>query len=54
MRVQDVMTEGVQTIAPTATAEEAWSLMRRLAPSGSSPSQTCSNSSAVVSIAGSS
>ena len=28
MRVQDVMTEGVKTIAPTASAEEAWSLMR--------------------------
>ena len=28
MRVQDVMTEGVKTIAPTATADDAWSLMR--------------------------
>jgi CBS domain-containing protein len=28
MRVQDVMTQGVKTIAPTATAEEAWSIMR--------------------------
>jgi CBS domain-containing protein len=29
MRVQDVMTEGVQTIAPTSAAEDAWELMRR-------------------------
>jgi signal-transduction protein with cAMP-binding, CBS, and nucleotidyltransferase domain len=29
MRVQDVMTKDVQTIAPTNTAEEAWELMRR-------------------------
>ena len=29
MRVQDVMTEGVQTIAPTSSAEDAWELMRR-------------------------
>jgi CBS-domain-containing membrane protein len=28
MRVHDVMTEGVKTIAPPATAENAWSLMR--------------------------
>ena len=28
MRVQDVMTESVKTIAPTAPAEEAWNLMR--------------------------
>jgi CBS-domain-containing membrane protein len=28
MRVQDVMTEGVVTIAPTAPAEDAWNLMR--------------------------
>ena len=28
MRVRDVMTEGVKTIAPTATAEDAWTLMR--------------------------
>ena len=28
MRVQDVMTEGVKPIAPTATAENTWSLMR--------------------------
>jgi acetoin utilization protein AcuB len=28
MRVQDVMTEDVKTIAPTATAEDAWNLMR--------------------------
>ena len=28
MRVQNVMTEGVKTIAPTATADDAWSLMR--------------------------
>lgn len=28
MRVQDVMTEGVRTIAPTATAEDAWNVMR--------------------------
>ena len=27
-RVQDVMTEGVQTIAPGAAAEDAWELMR--------------------------
>lgn len=29
MRVQDVMTEGVQTIAPTSSAEDAWELMQR-------------------------
>jgi CBS domain-containing protein len=29
MRVQDVMTEDVQTIAPTSAAEDAWELMRR-------------------------
>ena len=29
MRVQDVMTEGVQTIAPTSPADDAWELMRR-------------------------
>jgi CBS domain-containing protein len=29
MRVQDVMTENVQTIAPTSSAEDAWELMRR-------------------------
>jgi CBS domain-containing protein len=29
MRVQDVMTEEVQTISPTSTAEDAWELMRR-------------------------
>ena len=29
MRVQDVMTEGVQTITPTDAAENAWELMRR-------------------------
>ena len=28
MRVQEVMTEGVKTIAPTAAAEDAWALMR--------------------------
>jgi CBS domain-containing protein len=28
MRVQDVMTEGVTTIAPTAAAEDAWNMMR--------------------------
>jgi acetoin utilization protein AcuB len=28
MRVQDVMTEDVQTIAPTSAAEDAWELMR--------------------------
>jgi CBS domain-containing protein len=28
MRVQDVMTEGVRTIAPTAPAEDAWNKMR--------------------------
>jgi CBS domain-containing protein len=28
MRVQDVMTEGVKTIAPTANAENAWNMMR--------------------------
>lgn len=28
MRVQDVMTEGVKTIAPTSTAEDAWNLMQ--------------------------
>ena len=28
MRVQDVMTKGVRTIAPTAAAEEAWNAMR--------------------------
>jgi CBS domain-containing protein len=28
MRVQDVMTEGVQTISPTAAAEDAWNMMR--------------------------
>jgi CBS domain-containing protein len=28
MRVQDVMTEGVKTIAPTATAEDTWNMMR--------------------------
>jgi CBS domain-containing protein len=28
MRVQDVMTENVKTIAPTAAAEDAWSTMR--------------------------
>jgi CBS domain-containing protein len=28
MRVQDVMTEGVKTIAPTAPAEDAWNTMR--------------------------
>ena len=28
VRVQDVMTKGVKTIAPTAAAEEAWNLMR--------------------------
>jgi acetoin utilization protein AcuB len=29
MRVQDVMTEDVQTIAPTSAAEDAWEMMRR-------------------------
>ena len=29
MRVQDVMTEGVQTVAPTSSAEAAWELMQR-------------------------
>ena len=29
MRVQDVMTENVQTVSPGATAEEAWQLMRQ-------------------------
>ena len=29
MRVQDVMTEDVETIAPTSSAEDAWELMRR-------------------------
>jgi CBS domain-containing protein len=28
MRVQDVMTEGIKTIAPTAAAEDAWNMMR--------------------------
>ena len=28
MRVQDVMTKGVKTIAPTAAAEDAWNVMR--------------------------
>jgi CBS domain-containing protein len=28
MRVQDVMTAGVKTIAPTAAAEDAWNVMR--------------------------
>jgi CBS domain-containing protein len=28
MRVQDVMTEGIKTIAPTAAAEDAWNIMR--------------------------
>ena len=28
MRVQDVMTKGVKTIAPTAAAEDAWNAMR--------------------------
>jgi CBS domain-containing protein len=28
VRVQDVMTKGVKTIAPTTTAEDAWNLMR--------------------------
>lgn len=28
MRVQEVMTEGVKTVAPTAAAEDAWNLMR--------------------------
>jgi CBS domain-containing protein len=28
MRVQDVMTEGVKTLAPTAAAEDAWNVMR--------------------------
>jgi len=29
MRVQDVMTKGVQTVSPAATAEAAWALMRQ-------------------------
>jgi CBS domain-containing protein len=29
MRVQDVMTEAVQTIAPGSAAEDAWEMMRR-------------------------
>lgn len=29
MRVQDVMTEDVQTISPASAAEDAWALMRR-------------------------
>jgi acetoin utilization protein AcuB len=29
MRVQDVMTEHVQTISPSSAAEDAWELMRR-------------------------
>jgi CBS domain-containing protein len=29
MRVQDVMTEDVQTISPTSAVEDAWELMRR-------------------------
>ena len=28
MRVQDLMTEGVKTIAPAAAAEDAWNVMR--------------------------
>src|SRR5688572_5924175 len=28
MRVQDVMTEGVITVSPASTAEDAWELMR--------------------------
>jgi CBS domain-containing protein len=28
MRVQDVMTEGVKTVDPTTTAEDAWNVMR--------------------------
>jgi CBS domain-containing protein len=28
MRVQEVMTEGVKTIAPTTAAEDAWNVMR--------------------------
>jgi predicted transcriptional regulator len=28
MRVQDVMTRGVKTIAPTAAAQDAWNVMR--------------------------
>jgi CBS domain-containing protein len=28
MRVQDVMTQGLKTIAPTAAAEDAWKMMR--------------------------
>ena len=28
MRMQDVMTEGVKTIAPTAAADDAWNVMR--------------------------
>jgi CBS domain-containing protein len=29
MRVQDVMTEGVQTVSPGTAAEDAWALMRQ-------------------------
>ena len=29
MRVQDVMTEHVQSISPTSAAEDAWELMRK-------------------------
>jgi CBS domain-containing protein len=29
MRVQDVMTESVQTISPSSAAEDAWELMRK-------------------------
>jgi acetoin utilization protein AcuB len=29
MRVQDVMTEDVETIAPTSSADDAWELMRQ-------------------------
>jgi CBS domain-containing protein len=29
MRVQDVMTENVQTLSPASAAEDAWELMRR-------------------------
>ena len=29
MRVQDVMTEGVQTLSPTSSADDAWELMRK-------------------------
>jgi len=28
MRMQDVMTKGVKTIAPTVAAEDAWNVMR--------------------------